>query len=79
MKVHITLKSGVTVQADVSRWVTVRSKIVSPGELIGFRWEDSTHGSTELCYVRLEDVSAVVVVREPGEAITPIEVASDAD
>jgi len=73
MKVNITLKSGVTVQADVSTWTTVRGRL--DGDLRGFKW---TSGSIELSYLRLEDVSAVVVVREPGDAAAP-EVASDAD
>jgi len=67
MKAQITLKSGVTVVADVSEWTTVRDRF--DHTVNGFKWTSS--GGADLMFVRIEDVSAVVIVDEPsvgGEA-----------
>lgn len=61
MKAQITLKSGVTVVADVDKWTTVRNGV---GQLTGFKWVDG--GAASLMYLNIEDVSAVVVVDEPS-------------
>ncbi len=61
MKAQITLKSGVTVVADVDKWTTLRNVA---SELSGFRWTNAEPAI--LMYINIEDVSAVVVVDEPS-------------
>jgi hypothetical protein len=66
--VEITLKSGVTVHADVSEWEVTRNRI--SGDVTGYSW---THdGPRRLAHVRVEDVSAVVFVDDsPSDEAKP--------
>lgn len=62
MKAQITLKSGVTVVADVSEWTAVRDRFDHSAN--GFKW--TNNGQADLVYVRVEDVSAVVIADDPS-------------
>ncbi len=68
MKVQITLKSGVTVEAGVSKWTTIRD--LRSGDITGLKWADQDGEPAELAYVRMEDVSAVIVVRQSSDKET---------
>lgn len=56
--VEITLKSGITIHADVSEWIKTKNRV--SGDLTGFEWEHS--GPRRLNHVRIEEVAAVVFV-----------------
>jgi hypothetical protein len=63
--VEITLRSGATIKADVSEWVTQKHPL--DNRLLGFRWVDD--GPRKLQRLDIDEVAAVIFVDddEPEE------------
>lgn len=66
--VEITLKSGATVTADVTEWITETNPIT--GDIAGFRWDKP--GPRRLVHVNVKEVAAVVWV-ESTDPLDPEE------
>lgn len=63
MKAQITLKSGAAITVDVTRISVKRSPV--DDSLVGIEWDTPDDRTAGLLYIDIEQIAAIVILREP--------------
>lgn len=64
MRMQITLKSGTQVTVDVEDFNIGRSNL--DGDLVELKWTTPPERIAKLCYVRLDEIAAIVRLEDPA-------------
>jgi hypothetical protein len=65
VKALIIFKSGATVEVDIERFST--KKNVMSGAITELKWETPDDWTSKLHTVQLDEIAAIVALRDPGE------------
>lgn len=66
IRLQLTLRSGAQIEVEVGDWSVTKS-LGGKGCLSNLKWETPQDATRRLVSVELEEVVAVVEIRDPGE------------
>lgn len=66
---RVILKSGTEILVDLTAFTVQQSPVT--GDLIELKWTAAEDATSTLNYVRVDDVSAILRIDEPGDEAKP--------